>query len=288
MQKILFIINPIAGKKAGKNIHQDIIRYLETDNFKPLFKYSEYSGHISEITEQGLNENYKAIIAVGGDGTINEIGRVLVHSNMPMGIIPIGSGNGLARHLKIPLSIKGAVELINKIQIRQMDAIRINDMYSFCVAGIGFDAEVSRMFQNMKARGLFSYIIACLRCFNQSKNQNFIVQTKEKEYQLNGFMMCFANASQFGNNVYIAPGADTSDGIIDLILLKKPSYLQIPLLAFKTLTGTVENHSLYSRIKGKAFEITQENDFAHLDGEPINLGTKFTVSIEEKVLRVIY
>ncbi|WP_282015267.1 diacylglycerol/lipid kinase family protein [Marinifilum flexuosum] len=287
MEKILFIINPIAGKKAGKNIHQDIIRYLDTDKFKPHFKYSEYSGHISEITEHGLKKNYRAIIAVGGDGTVNETGRILVHSNIPMGIIPIGSGNGLARHLKIPLSVKNAIKLINKMHTLQMDAIRINNLYSFCVAGIGFDSEVSRRFQKMKARGLFSYIIACLRCFNQSKNQDFIVRTKEKEYRLNGFMMCFANASQFGNNAYIAPGADVSDGIIDLILLKKPSYLQIPLLAFKTLTGTVENHSLYSRIKGKAFEINQENDFAHLDGEPIKVGTKFTVSIEEKTLHVI-
>jgi len=287
MEKILFIINPIAGKKTGKNINQDIIRYLDTDNFKPHFKYSEYAGHISEIAKQASVGEYKAIIAVGGDGTVNEIGRFLVHSNIPMGIIPIGSGNGLARHLRIPLSVKGAVRLINKMDILQMDAIRINGMYSFCVAGIGFDAEVSRMFQKMKARGLFSYIIACLRCFNQSKNQNFIVRTKQKEYRLNGFMMCFANASQFGNNAYIAPGANVSDGIIDLVLLKKPSYLQIPLLAFKTLTGTVENHSLYSRIKGKAFEINQENDFAHLDGEPIKVGTKFTVSIEEKALHVI-
>ncbi|PXY01350.1 hypothetical protein DF185_07630 [Marinifilum breve] len=287
MQKILFIVNPIAGKKAGKNIHQDIIRYLDTDKFKPHFKYSEYSGHISEIAEHGLKENYRAIIAVGGDGTVNETGRILIHSNIPMGIIPIGSGNGLARHLRVPLSVKGAVRLINKMDILQMDAIRINGMYSFCVAGIGFDAEVSRMFQQMKARGLFSYIIACLRCFNQSKNQNFIVRTKQKEHHLNGFMMCFANANQFGNNAYIAPGANVSDGIIDLVLVKKPYYLQIPLFAFKTFTGTLENHSLYNRINGSEFEITQENDFAHLDGEPTKVGTKFTVAIEEKALPVI-
>ncbi|RKD96732.1 diacylglycerol/lipid kinase family protein [Marinifilum flexuosum] len=288
MEKILFIINPIAGKKTGKNINQDIIRYLDTDNFKPHFKYSEYAGHISEIAKQALIEEYKVIIAVGGDGTVNETGRILVHSNIPMGIIPIGSGNGLARHLRIPLSVKGAVRLINKMDILQMDAIRINGMYSFCVAGIGFDAEVSRMFQKMKARGLFSYIIACLRCFNQSKNQDFIVRIKQKEHHLNGFMMCCANASQFGNNAYIAPGANVSDGIIDLVLVKKPSYLQIPIFAFKTFTGTLKNHSLYSRINGSEFEITQENDFAHLDGEPTKVGTKFTVAIEEKALPVIY
>ncbi|WP_321279052.1 diacylglycerol kinase family protein [Marinifilum fragile] len=287
MEKILFIINPIAGKKSGINIHQKIIRYLDTDIFKPYFKYSEYPGHISEMAKQALKEKYKAIIAVGGDGTVNETARVLVHSNIPMGIIPSGSGNGLARHLKIPLSVKGAVELINKMQTLQMDAIRMNNMYSFCVVGIGFDAQVSRMFQKMEARGLFSYIIACLRCFNRSKNQNFIVQTKQKEHLLNGFMLCFANASQFGNNAYIAPGADVSDGIIDLVLVKKPSFIQIPLFAYKILTGTVESHSLYYRIKGKAFDITQENDFAHLDGEPATVGTKFTVTVEEKALRVI-
>ena len=287
MEKILFIINPIAGKKAGKNIHHDIIRYLDTDNFKPHFKYSEYAGHISEITKQALKENYKTIIAVGGDGTVNETGRVLVHSNISMGIIPIGSGNGLARHLKIPLSVKGAVELIKKMQILQIDALRINSLYSFCVAGIGFDAQVSRMFQKMKARGLFSYIIACLRCFNQSKNQNFIVRNKQKEHLLNGFMLCFANASQFGNNAYIAPSADVSDGIVDLVLVKKPSFIQIPLFTFKVLTGTVENHSLWSSIKGNAFEITQESDLAHLDGESISVGTKFKVTVEEKALNVI-
>ncbi|WP_321309209.1 diacylglycerol kinase family protein [Marinifilum fragile] len=287
MEKILFIINPIAGKKSGINIHQKIIRYLDTDIFKPYFKYSKYIGHISEMAKQALEEKYKAIIAVGGDGTVNETARVLVHSNIPMGIIPSGSGNGLARHLKIPLSVKGAVELINKMQTLQMDAIRINNMYSFCVAGIGFDAQVSRMFQKMEARGLFSYIVACLRCFNRSKNQKFIVHTKQKEHLLNGFMLCFANASQFGNNAYIAPGANVSDGIIDLVLVKKPSFIQIPLFAHKILTGTVESHSLYYRIKDKAFDIIQENDFAHLDGEPATVGTKFTVTVEEKALRVI-
>jgi YegS/Rv2252/BmrU family lipid kinase len=288
MKKILFIINPIAGKRAGKNISKEIIKYLDTSTYHPYFRYSEYPGHISEITMQALDENYSAIIAVGGDGTVNEAARILVHTNVPMGIVPAGSGNGLARHLQVPLSVKKAVALINRLRVLKVDAVKINSLYSFCVAGIGFDAEVSRMFQNMKTRGLISYIIASLKCFNKSKNQNFIVKTKEKEVQLNGFMLCLANASQFGNNAYIAPKADISDGILNLILLKKPSFFQLPGLIYKVFTRNVHRHSCWSQKCGNSFEILQKNDYAHLDGELLDIGTRLKVDVEEKALTVIY
>ncbi|WP_421920205.1 diacylglycerol/lipid kinase family protein [Marinifilum sp.] len=287
MKNILFIINPIAGKKAGRNIVKEIVKYLDTIRFKAYFRYSEYHGHISEIAAQALTEHFDVIIAVGGDGTVNETARILVHSEIALGIIPAGSGNGLARHLRIPLSVKGAVERINKMYFLRMDAVRINNSYSFCVAGIGFDAKVSRMFQKMEARGLYSYIIACLKCFNRSKNQNFIVKTETEEIVLNGFMLCFANASQFGNNAYIAPQASVSDGILNLILVRKPFLWQLPALAIRILTGTVGKYSGWKELLGKEFEIRQKNDYAHLDGEPKSIGSKFNVILEEKALQVI-
>jgi YegS/Rv2252/BmrU family lipid kinase len=287
MKKLLFIINPIAGKSSGANIVERIKKYLDVNSYAPVFIFSEYPEHISEISRDALSENYHAIIAVGGDGTVNEVGRVLVHSNIPMGIIPAGSGNGLARHLKIPLSLKGAMKRINKMDLFEMDAMRINEQYSFCVAGIGFDAEVSRAFQRMKARGLYSYIIACLKCFKQSRNQNFMVKCNDEEYRLNGFMLCFANTSQFGNNAYIAPEADVSDGVLNLILMKKPSFLQIPRLAYRILNGKVFKDASWRQILGSSFEVTQTNEFAHLDGEPVRLGASLKVNIEKKALKVI-
>lgn len=287
MKKLLFIINPIAGKKSGTHIIEKIKRHLDTKRYRSFFLFSEYPNHISEITRDALKENYDAIIAVGGDGTVNEVGSVLVHSNLPMGIVPAGSGNGLARHLQIPLSVKGAVSLINKMDWKRIDAIRMNGFYFFCVAGIGFDAEVSRMFQKMKARGLFSYIIACLRCFHRSKNQSLHVRTNEKELQLNGFMLCLANASQFGNNAFIAPDAEVTDGILNLVVVKKPGLLRIPILAYRILSGRVSKDPSWTQYLGTSFEITQSNDFAHLDGEIVTIGEKLKVMIEEKALQVI-
>lgn len=288
MKNILFIINPIAGKKAGRNISKEIIKYLDTNLFKAYFRYSEFHGHISEIANQALNENFNVIVAVGGDGTVNETARIITHSSLTLGIIPIGSGNGLARHLNIPLTVKGAVETINKMNIQKMDAIKINGSFSFCVAGAGFDAEVSQTFQKMQTRGLLSYIIACLKCFNQSKNRNYILRTEHEVHRLNGFMLCFANASQFGNDAYIAPKASISDGFVNVVVIAKPSLFKIPILALRILTGTIEKYSSWQQLMVRSVQVEQESDLIHIDGEPLTVGNKFNVSVEEKVLQIIY
>ena len=288
MKNILFIINPIAGKKAGKNINKEIVKYLDTNLFKVHFRYSEYHGHISEIASQALTENFDIVVAVGGDGTVNETARIIVHSNLALGIIPMGSGNGLARHLKIPLSVKRAVETLNRMTIQRMDAIKINGSYSFCVAGAGFDAEVSKEFQKMKARGLLSYIVACIKCFKQSKNRKYILRTDNEEHSLLGFMLCFANASQFGNDAYIAPKADISDGLVNVVLIAKPSLLQIPLLAYRIFTKTIEKYPSWRQLLVKSIEVEQESNLFHIDGELMDVGNTIKVSVEQNALRIIY
>ena len=145
-KRILFILNPISGtvKKAG--IPQLVENYLDHSLFDPVFRYTEYAGHATEIAQEACEDGYDIVVAVGGDGTINEVGRALIHTSTAMGILPCGSGNGLARHLKIPMNMKKALSIINQCDIRELDYGTINDNPFFCTCGMGFDAFISQKF----------------------------------------------------------------------------------------------------------------------------------------------
>ena len=286
-KKILFVLNPIAGTKFRKNINHQILKYLDTDRYDADFQKSKYPRHAFEIAQNYISKGYDAIIAVGGDGTVNEVGRALIHSDISLGIVPVGSGNGLARHLKIPISIRGAVKLINRMKLCKIDSLQINDAFVFCAGGLGFDAQVSKVFAGMNKRGLISYVKVSLQMYRSTKEQEFQIKSDGIKKNLKGFMLCFANASQFGNEAYLAPSASVSDGLMNLILIKKPSILQVPIFALRVFTKTVHKSKLWQEFIGKEFFISQQGDLAHCDGEPKNIGHQIRANVQPASLNVI-
>ena len=155
---ILFIINPISGGKDKLKIPALIDAHLDRSKFSPNFSFTEYVGHASEIAEEAANKNFDVIVAVGGDGTINEIATKVMQQNKVLGIIPFGSGNGLARFLKIPMNTVAAIKVINKLNVELIDTARFNDKSFFNMAGMGFDAHISSVFAGNKSRGLTGYL----------------------------------------------------------------------------------------------------------------------------------
>lgn len=284
--KTLVIINPIAGTGKQKNIEGLLKKYLSASKFQFCIQSTKYAGHGVELAKGAKEQGYDAVLAVGGDGTVNEIARSLVFSNVALGIIPCGSGNGLARHLGIPMQTCKAIKWINQAKIQDMDTITANEHRFVNVAGIGFDALISHEFAKMGSRGLFSYTRAVSKAFRSFEPQTFAIKCKNYNTVESGMLLSFANSSQFGNNAYIAPSARIDDGKLNLSLLRKPKWYQVPMLAVKVFTKKLDPSPLYSEFIANELTIQQKSNLGHVDGEPVLFGKKIHLKIAPNSLKI--
>ena len=219
-EKILFLINPISGTQLKEHLPGMIKDLIDASIFDVEIVITKYKGEASEIVRQKLLANYRYFVAVGGDGTVNEIAKELINSRGILGIIPIGSGNGLARHLQIPLQPKKAIQIINNLKHQAIDYGLINKTPFFCTCGVGFDALIGDKFAQCKGRGLTNYVKTTIReYFNYKPEMYQITIDDERTIKRQAFLITFANGSQYGNNAYIAPHADICDGKLDICII---------------------------------------------------------------------
>ena len=245
-KRVLFIVNPKSGIGKHKTVEKSVKSDLNKSIFDYHFEYTKYPHHATEIAvEQRVN--YDIIVAVGGDGTVNEVASALVGHSTALAIIPSGSGNGLARHLNIPLKINKAIQVINDHKIIKIDSIKINDRYSVNVSGIGFDAYISHLFSKSKRRGPLSYIQLISREFTSYKSASYTLEIDGVKIATDAFLISFANSSQYGNNVQIAPNAMIDDGFIDVCIIK-----DFP-------KSNLQNFELYKEKENALFEELLEN-----------------------------
>lgn len=287
MQDILFIINPVSAKK----LKQAIEKYIE---FSPIpnnqsyqVQYSEYSGHAYEIAKNELN-NYKAIVAVGGDGTVNQVSKALVGSNTKLGIIPLGSGNGLANFLNIPRKIELALEVIHEKHFRKIDSCVINNHHFVNMAGIGFDAYIAHEFEHSKKRGFKSYFKSTLKAIFTYKAKYYTIQYENEKIQKKALLISFANSNQYGNDAFISPLAKIDDGEVDVCVLKKFPFYSAPFLALRLFANSIHK-SKYLEIYRKE-NITIHNSQVipgHVDGEPVTFNKNLDIEVIPKAIEVI-
>ena len=219
MKKITFIINPIAGHKKYKIAEKGIHKYLDHKKFESNIEYSKKKGDVQKITKKAIDRGANIIIAVGGDGTVNEVSSVLIKSNIKMGVIPIGSGNGLALCLGIPKNIKKAIERINLNHAKKIDCISINNLHSINIIGFGFDACVAKEFSKETSRGLIKYIILTFKLLISYKPKEFTVKFNNKIEKIKAFSLNICNGKQFGNNFIISPKAKIDDGKLRICII---------------------------------------------------------------------
>ncbi|GAA4445764.1 YegS/Rv2252/BmrU family lipid kinase [Ravibacter arvi] len=271
----LFIVNPKSGDSAGKNLSH-LTDFLE-NRMRALghvaqVVITEAKNHATEITRTAVNSsNWRAIVAVGGDGTINEVASALLHTPVPLGIIPSGSGNGLARHLQIPMHPEGAIKRLTEGTEVRIDSARINDIPFFCTSGIGFDAAVAHHFASSLDRGFKTYIRYSLDTYKKYLPVN-VAFTGEN---LPTFLLTFANAGQFGNNAWIAPKASVTDGSLDLCHIRPfPDWYAMVLGArlFSKSLGQSQ-YATYSTFRDLTVHTDQLPVLAHADGEPVTIDT---------------
>ena len=286
--KVVFIINPIAGTRQKQVILDAIAEAFPREAFEVVF--SEYPGHANEIALQKVKEGHESIVAVGGDGTVNEVASALVNTPCRLGIIPAGSGNGLARHLNIPVQPTAALGVIKHHKVHTIDAGKVNGRYFFCTCGTGFDASVGKKFARDSKRGMLNYVRATIHQYIRYSPKSYMLKTGKKKIDLDAFLVTFANSGQYGNNAYIAPNAVIDDGMLDLCILRpfpKATTLELGLrLFFKNIDQSpylevmrIKKASL--RRKGRR-KIT-----LHLDGEPVTIKGKIKVKVVPGALQVL-
>jgi len=261
---------------------------LDRSKFNPNFSFTEYIGHASEIAEEASGKNFDIIVAVGGDGTINEIATKVMQQHKILGIIPFGSGNGLARFLKIPMNTVKAIEVINHQHTLLIDTGKFNDKHFFNMAGMGFDAHISSVFAGNKSRGLTGYLRLGLKEVLDYKAQVYHLNIDGVDYVKKAFVISLANSSQYGNNAHISPAASITDGLLDVCIVKEFPMYKLPLLGYEMVRGITNRSDLVEIIRGKQIKITRENDDAiHIDGEPFFMGKEIAASIAPLSLKII-
>lgn len=294
-KKILFIINPISGVGRQKVVEKLIDKRLNLNQFTPEITYTKAPKHAIELSKEAAN-NYDVVVAVGGDGSVNEISQGLINSDTALAIIPTGSGNGLAKHLHIPKKLEDAIKTINKFKTKKIDSVEINDLKFVNVAGIGFDAYIAHLFNKLGKRGFQSYaqiVQKRLPDYLKKNKIKTVVTIDGKSYERETFVISFANSSQYGNDAYIAPNAKIDDGLLDICFIKNFPTGITPVLAIRLFTQTLDRSKYMDVIQGKEINIKfpeiHGNKLieAHIDGEPVYFKGEINMKVIPKSLNVI-
>jgi len=287
-KKILFIINPISGGHNKAEIIKNIPKILNGNKFDISFAHTQCAGEAKEISKMAVEKNTDIVVAVGGDGTINEIASQLVNTNTALAIIPCGSGNGLARDLGISLCYKKAIEHINAMKTKIIDVGICNNQYFFSLTGVGFDAKVAYDFNRGIKRQFLGYAWHILKDYFNAKEQYFEIDMENEKIIGDFFFITIANCSQWGYNVKVAPNAELDDGILAVNFGKKPPFFSLIPFGFKLLSGKI-NTSKYSVVKNatKILITSNKKFFYHIDGDTKDVTQKMEVSISPKALTVI-
>lgn len=296
-RKILFFINPVSGTKSKMDLEKKIIRKCGEKNISFQILFTSEEGDYNFLHDRILNENITDIAIAGGDGSIRHIVSAILNLDVNIGIIPLGSGNGLARTAGIPKSVDKAIDVILAGRTSATDAFLINNEMSTHVCGLGFDAKVAHDFSKSKKRGLHSYTKIALKNFGSAKTYPFIIEAEALKMEEEAFLICIANSNQFGNNFKVAPKASICDGLLDIVVVKKSSKPKV-VLSFiqQILSGKLQSpksknfnqrNILYFQTNKLKIENPQLAPY-HIDGDPAETTKFFSIEILPSAYNLIY
>ncbi len=288
MKKIRFIINPHSGTGNKEKLPELIESAIDKTIFNAEVCFTEAPGHARELTREAVENGYEIVVAVGGDGSVNETASALINSKTALGIIPAGSGNGLARHLGIPVHAGKAIAVLNSGKIDVIDSLLANDRFCIGTLGVGFDAHIAHLFSRTKKRGYFTYIKLVLKEFASFKEKNFSVFIDGKHFERDCFMLTFANSSQFGNDAVIAPFADLKDGIIDVSIMRRFPVKALPVLIYRLLHHSIHFSKYFESQRGGDIVIKNRGSLAgHIDGEPVYFDGEIRLKMNPLSIKVV-
>ena len=295
-RKIIYLINPISGTKGKAELKELIKRKTKEAGIPFEISDTDKTGKYETLKNKISKEQVTDVVVCGGDGTVSQLSAALLNIDINIGIIPMGSGNGLALAANIPPAPSKALDIIFHCQASYIDGFFINDDFSCMLCGLGFDAQVAHDFTKQKKRGLQTYIRVSAVNYFKSKPYSFIIKSKEKEIETSAFFICIANSNQFGNNMKIAPRASLSDGLLDIVIVKKMSKLMLPFSILAQFAGinALQKINDYADKRNIIYfqtpSLTIKNLSAapfHIDGDPKDTAKEFKIKVVRNAIKLI-
>ncbi len=277
--RILLVINPISGTASKRGLRQAIEKRTRALGHHIDTEETRCQGDGTRLGHHAVTSGYDAVMACGGDGTINEVASSLIGSQTALIILPNGSGNGLARHLDIPVDPILAIDTLKKGRLTDCDYCTVNGRPFFCTFGIGFDAAVSRRFANSRKRGLMTYLASTVDEFIHFKPEKCKMTINGNTQDINAFLVACCNASQYGNNAFIAPAASITDGQLDITLVHSGNPIAQAFVGIELLAGSITKGGLIDTFRAKSVIIEREHrGTVHIDGEPVDMNGRLEIS----------
>jgi diacylglycerol kinase (ATP) len=286
-KKICFIINPISGIAKQKISESFIKELIDPAQAEIEISYTKAPKHATELAKDACARGIDIVVAVGGDGSINEVSKGMLYSQSSMAIIPTGSGNGLARNLGIPMNLKESIQLILKAQTKTIDTCEINGIHFINVAGIGFDAEIAHRFASFGKRGFLSYIKLVLNCYFSFKEEKFTLFQADKKFNKSALMLSIANGSQFGNNASISPLSQLDDGLFEVCFLNKIPLFAIPKFVSQLFSKKINASKYFEQHSVKELHFIAESGKIHVDGEPLITEKEMHVLLKHASIHIL-
>ena len=284
MKKILFIANPLSGGKDKKTILKDIDAAIDRQRFAPSFLYTERPGHATLLAREA---DADIVVAVGGDGTVSEVAQGLVGTDKVLGIIPCGSGDGLAFHLGLSRNPLKALRTIQDGITETMDYGKVDGRPFFCTSGVGLDAEVAWEFASAGKRGLWTYISLAWKIWQHFKPETYPIDVDGRTLSVPAVFVTVGNANQWGNQARITSLASVRDGLLDVTVVAPFHTWEIPVLATKLLDGRAHTSRRVTLLRGRQVTVVREKEGpAHYDGDPCMKGKEIHYEIVPAALHV--
>lgn len=284
----MLIINPISGTGKKTGLDAKVAKAMSAQGLDLDVRFTTCRGDATRLAAEAVRKGYDTVLAAGGDGTINETAQALCGSEVKFGIIPAGSGNGLARHIGIPINVDSALDVISRRIVAKCDYGTVNNHPFFCTFGVGFDAAVSHSFAHQSRRGFFTYIKSALSQYIHYKPDTYTISANGTILTEKAFVVACCNASQYGNNAYIAPKASITDGLLDIIIIHQGSPIDTAMVGMDLFTGYIDSNTLIHSLRAPAAVIYRSQEGpAHIDGEPMILGEIMDIKCHHHGLNVL-
>ena len=288
-RKLLFLVNPISGTRTKEKLIAFITEKVTSAGFLFTIDYTNATGNYTLLKEKVIADRFTDIIIVGGDGSVNQVVQAFATLRVRFGILPVGSGNGLARAAGIPTKIKRALQVIIEGNTMPVDAFTINDAFSCMLSGLGFDAQVAHNFARKAKRGLFNYTKESLLHFFKAQPYGFEIKLPEFSFFTDAFLISIANSNQFGNNVTIAPQAKLNDGLLDVIVVQKMHKVKLPYAILKQLSGNNKMQQLVEDMEHKniVYFQTPSVEISNLKLAPLHIDGEAVASAQHLSVKVL-
>lgn len=282
------IVNPISGTASKAGLADRLHERLTPAGFEIELAYTAHAGHGFELAADAASNGYYGVLAAGGDGTVNEIASALRSTDTIMGILPYGSGNGLARHIYGSIDLDRSIDIISRNYAQNCDYGTVNGTPFFCTFGLGFDAKVSQQFSRLPSRGLATYIKSAIQEYLSFSPTEYQISSESKEVKVKAFIVAVCNASQYGNNAFIAPQASIRDGLLDIMIIHEGNPLTRALAGVELFTGRLDHNILIETMRVSEATIRHIPGPAHIDGDPAMTPETLQVKCHPGDIRLFY